>query len=290
MLFQRIVSMFILIPIIISILFFSSVLQFSLFLLIISLISAWEWGKLMKFSLRIFYIWMFSVFVLLSSAIMMIGQENLYIDNWSIFYIFCFIIIIWWVLMFLLALFYPNSTLFWKKSSSLRFCFGMFIIIPFFCGVLILRQFHNFNSNFIGKQWLLYILILVWINDSSAYIIGRGLGKHKLAHYISPHKTWEGCIGGILISIMTSWIFLNKNILISFAKNSYIVLFCSTGSILLSIAGDLVESMFKRAFVVKDTGNLIPGHGGLLDRLDSLIFSIPFFAFLMLFLIHINIM
>lgn len=284
-LYTRTVSIFILIPTVVIMLFFSSIIQFLMFLSFVCMISAWEWGKLMKFSSSIHYIWICTMFGLLFSGIIII-QKHVYFDHWIIFFVIYGIVMIWWVFMFLLVLLYPNSIIFWNQSNTLRFCYGIFMILPFFYSGSILRQIHYINDNFDGEWYLLYILVLIWINDSSAYLIGRLFGRHQLLKYVSPQKTWEGLLGGILISIIVSWIF-SINISMKFIS-SYTIFLFFIATVVFSIIGDLTESMFKRDSNVKDTSNLIPGHGGVLDRIDSLIFSIPFFTVLMLLLIYFN--
>ncbi|URJ31005.1 phosphatidate cytidylyltransferase [Blochmannia endosymbiont of Camponotus sp.] len=282
MLRNRLISMFTLIPITVSAVFLLSIIQLSIIVSIICLISAWEWGKIMHFTIYIHRTWICIIFGLLCAITMIMTFQNyLYFSNWRIFwYIFSSIIIMWWILAFILILSYPGSAIFWRKSNMLQFFFGILTILPFFWGVLTLHQFHNINNNIIGKWCLLYIITLVWINDSSAYVIGKTLGKHKLLKTISPKKTWEGCIGGMLISISMAWLciqYIPINII-----NPSIIFICSTIAIIASIIGDLTESMFKRESGVKDSGNLIPGHGGILDRIDSLVAAIPIFTCLIL--------
>ncbi len=124
-----------------------------------------------------------------------------------------------------------------------------------------------------GLVFVVYALLVVWTTDSGAYFVGRKLGKNKLWPEISPNKTIEGFIGGIVIAVVFAII---MQLITPFAP-SYIMLII--GTIVLSIIGqmgDLVESAIKRHYGVKDSGNILPGHGGILDRLDSLLFVLPF--------------
>lgn len=116
------------------------------------------------------------------------------------------------------------------------------------------------------------LLLLIWANDSGAYIVGSRLGKHLLLPRISPKKTWEGTLGGLLFTMVTAFIlhlyFLELRLVDWLVLAGIIAVF---GSI-----GDLVESMLKRSLSVKDSGKILPGHGGMLDRFDGLIFSLPY--------------
>ncbi|MGP4115895.1 phosphatidate cytidylyltransferase [Levilactobacillus zymae] len=134
--------------------------------------------------------------------------------------------------------------------------------------------FHFFiAARAISLVALLYALFIVWVTDSGAYMIGRKLGRHKLAPHISPNKTWEGSIGGtvvatILVSIF--WYF--------FPFGHYSLLTMVVLTLIFSIVGqfgDLVESALKRYYGVKDSGRILPGHGGILDRFDSLLLVLP---------------
>ncbi|ADV33678.1 phosphatidate cytidylyltransferase [Candidatus Blochmanniella vafra str. BVAF] len=290
MLRSRIISTFVLIPVVIYLLFFSSKIQFSLLLFTMCAISAWEWGKLMNFSFKIYCIWMCMMCSLLYITMTVIISNYSYLDHyWFILFIFFSFIMVWWMFMFCIVVFYPYFSIYWDKFNILRFLFGIFMILPFFLGVLILYGFDFFHHNINGKWWLLYILVLVWINDSSAYIIGRTIGKYKLLQCVSPNKTWEGCVGGILTSTGIAWL-LCHYIMENIDYNClYIIFICFIGTIFFSIIGDLTESMFKRASGIKDVSNLVPGHGGMLDRIDSLLAAVPSFIVFLLLFTHINI-
>ena len=123
-----------------------------------------------------------------------------------------------------------------------------------------------------GLQWLFLTLVLTWSADSGAYFAGRFFGKNKLFERVSPKKTIEGVIGGVILSTLVSYFFCA-----TWLPMVPVVSTIAIGVVwaLLSVVGDLVESMMKRAFGVKDSGNIMPGHGGVIDRLDSLLFTFP---------------
>lgn len=123
-----------------------------------------------------------------------------------------------------------------------------------------------------GLATLFFALLIVWITDSGAYLVGRKVGKNKLAPRISPNKTWEGSIGGTLVSVIVSAIYLK------FFPQSYDWTVMLVIALVASIAGqfgDLIESALKRYYNVKDSGKILPGHGGILDRFDSLLMVLP---------------
>jgi phosphatidate cytidylyltransferase len=127
------------------------------------------------------------------------------------------------------------------------------------------------RPDFVG--WVLMPLAVTWLNDTGAYAAGRAFGRHKLYPAVSPGKTWEGFFGGALASIGAAFLvralFLGS---LTTVDCLAIALPCSV----LGPVGDLSESMLKRAYGVKDSGKLIPGHGGLLDRIDALLFNLPY--------------
>lgn len=121
-----------------------------------------------------------------------------------------------------------------------------------------------------GIRWLLYTLFLVWTADTGAYFAGRHLGRHKLAPQVSPGKTWEGAAGGLALVAVLAAVAAQP---LGQPRFSFILLSLCVG--VFSIVGDLSESMFKRYAGLKDSGRLIPGHGGLLDRIDSVTAAAP---------------
>jgi len=129
----------------------------------------------------------------------------------------------------------------------------------------------------IGLSYVIFALLVVWTTDSGAYFTGRKIGKRKLWPEISPNKTVEGFVGGIVWALVTAFIIQ----WISPLTSSYLVLIGITiAASIFGQLGDLVESAIKRHYNVKDSGNLLPGHGGILDRFDSLLFVIPLLHFL----------
>ncbi len=157
-----------------------------------------------------------------------------------------------------------------QALSPLKLLFGM-LVIP--AAVLAMHTIHS--SHLQGPDWLLFGLMLVWVADSGAYFIGKNFGRHKLAPYISPGKTLEGLYGAaaavVLYSLAGAWYFgfgLEASILMLL-----LMLLLS----LFSVAGDLFESLMKREFGVKDSGAILPGHGGVLDRIDGVLAAMPLF-------------
>ncbi len=144
-----------------------------------------------------------------------------------------------------------------------------YIVIPF----ILLTKLPLGNSENIGynPKIIISIFILVWTNDTFAYIVGKSIGKHKLLEKISPKKTFEGFFGGLIFGVVAG-------ILIAIYYSNQSVLQWIVIALIVSIfgtLGDLIESKFKRIAQVKDSGTIMPGHGGILDRLDSVVFAVP---------------
>lgn len=156
----------------------------------------------------------------------------------------------------------------WEKEDLEKVFIGpIYISLP--VAMLILIDIH---PN--GKIWILFLLAVIFSYDTGALYAGKIIGKHKLYSQVSPNKTWEGVVGGFILGLIIAYIFLK----IDFLKvhNLDIGILCLV--IGLSIAtqiGDLVESMIKRTYGIKDSGGILPGHGGLLDRIDGLLFAVP---------------
>ncbi len=130
--------------------------------------------------------------------------------------------------------------------------------------------------NVYGAEMLLYLLSLVWVADIGAYFSGRKFGKHRLAPAISPGKTWEGLVGGLVANF--AWILLVYQVSSGWGLGLPQFLVIGIVTSLISVVGDLFESILKREAGVKDSGSLLPGHGGILDRIDSIIAASPVFV------------
>ncbi|HFT5242143.1 TPA: phosphatidate cytidylyltransferase [Yersinia enterocolitica] len=279
MLKYRLITALILIPVVIGALFLLPPVGFAIVTLFVCMLAAWEWGQLAGFASRSQRIWLailcgfLLVLMLLSLPAY---QHSAHLPQVSVP---LWLSMGWWLAALLLVLTYPRSAAFWRDSRLLRIIFGVLTIVPFFWGMVALRQYGYDQHHNIGAWWLLYVMLLVWGADSGAYMFGKLFGKHKLAPKVSPGKTWEGLIGGLLTSALISWLFGRYAPLDIIPEK---LLICSVVAALASVLGDLTESMFKREAGIKDSGHLIPGHGGILDRIDSLTAAVPVFACLML--------
>lgn len=171
------------------------------------------------------------------------------------------------------------SLLFFKDSSVRQAGQLLFGILWLAGSLLFFMGLGWIDESLSYKPGLLLILfVFIWINDVAAYLIGSALGRHPLAPSISPSKTWEGFIGGMLFNGLAGYLVFR-------ITNDYSSAFWIASAMLVSLggtAGDLFESKLKREAGVKDSGQLIPGHGGILDRFDSLFFSAPLFYILFL--------
>jgi phosphatidate cytidylyltransferase len=178
-------------------------------------------------------------------------------------------------LVFIPLLFFLSVPIFWNRGISIiNQALSFFILLYAFLGAvsaLIIRQE-------LGFKGILFFLAIIWIFDTMAYLCGYFFGRHKLAVKISPKKTVEGYIYGIIFTLPFGYI-LHILKITPFKDLYYSLAFTLIISVLSQI-GDLVESSFKREVGVKDSSNLFPGHGGMLDRIDSIMFTAPYFAFI----------
>jgi phosphatidate cytidylyltransferase len=151
-------------------------------------------------------------------------------------------------------------------QELMALCFGLIYCVVFPILMVGIREFSG------GQHWLILTLIIIWASDSFAYFVGLKFGKRRLYETISPKKSWEGAFGGalgaVLLSVLYARFFLPRES-ISFLVPVAVVLSA------VGIIGDLAESLLKRAFQMKDSGSILPGHGGFLDRFDGVVFALP---------------
>jgi phosphatidate cytidylyltransferase len=171
----------------------------------------------------------------------------------------------------ILFLFYDNIQ---NVSTSSKYLYLLgYIVLPFIFIVKI-----SFGTNDYNPKIILGLFILIWTNDTFAYLVGKSMGKHKLFERVSPKKTIEGFIGGVVFAAFAGFLISKLYIQPKPEFSSKSILIWTIIALIVSIfgtIGDLIESKFKRIAGVKDSGSIMPGHGGILDRLDSVIFVAP---------------
>ena len=251
MLKQRVITALILIAVLISILFLLppgyAIAGFSL----IAILAAWEWGRLVSSSGPTQVLFPIAV---LSGCGFCLQYTWLQLPLCLVAAGFWFMVPLW------LAKRWPIN------SESLGWLVGAVVIVPAWIGMV---QLHA-----LGPWVLLAAMALVWVADISAYFVGRAFGRHKLAPAVSPGKTWEGAGGAILGGLL--YVFLLRQYGNLPLTLSVAAIFPVTAVLVaISIIGDLFESMIKRQAGVKDSSQLLPGHGGVLDRIDSLTSTLP---------------
>jgi phosphatidate cytidylyltransferase len=271
---QRIITALLLVPLVLGALFFLPLKFFALLAALVFLLASREWSGFVSAQPKQ---WLPLVFcLLLGASLFLLPVEQLWTPHLNplvmgVLWTACS----WWLLGLLLVLRYPQSAKLWKESIWLKSLFGLVTLVPFFWSLVAIRGYNFYHDPMMGSWILLFVMGLVWAADSGAYFFGKAFGKHKLAPAVSPGKTIEGMFGGLftasLLAVAVTW-FMDF-----VPAKMAIVLFCSLLAVLASVLGDLTESMFKREAGIKDSGTLLPGHGGILDRIDSLTAALPVF-------------
>lgn len=259
---SRLLTAVILIPLVLLGLYKTNAFAFALFLSLCLVGLGFEWLQLIPLEKRS----MQCVFFL--ALFVITGLVYFVYPYWLIVGLFVWLILGFFVFNF------PKFQSVWGKKSWVA-CLGLFLLPLFVQSLMAIFRLEN------GRFFIMYLLFLVWVADSSAYIAGKLWGRHKFIPKVSPGKTIEGLAGGLLLSIFTSYIGYY-----SFQPHSALLWYFFVFMIyFVTVLGDLFESMLKRRADIKDSGHILPGHGGILDRLDSLIAAGPFFyAGLILFL------
>ncbi|WP_282344178.1 MULTISPECIES: phosphatidate cytidylyltransferase [Pseudomonas] len=263
MLKQRIITALILLPIALCGFFLLEAGAFALFIGVVVCLGAWEWARLIGLvaqSQRVGYAVV--VAVLLSALYLLPALAG----------VLLVLAMLWWAAAVLLVIGYPNSARFWSGLPA-RLLIGLLILLPAWQGLMLLKQLP------LGNWLILAVMVLVWGADIGAYFAGRRFGRHKLAPRVSPGKSWEGFFGGLLASLLITLI---VGLFRGWGATTLLPALAGAAVVVaISVVGDLTESMFKRQSGLKDSSNLLPGHGGVLDRIDSLTAALPTFAVLL---------
>lgn len=266
MLKQRVITALVMAAVFISVLFLCPPLVFAVFVGAVTVIAAWEWANLCHLTnapARIAYtFFIFAVAAALLTLSHLVGWPQLQ----QILIVSC----VWWALALLWIQGYPTSAVLWQ-STWMRMAMGVLVLIPAFLSLVHLRNSPD------GHWLVIAVVLVVAAADIGAYFAGRRFGRHKLAPNVSPGKSWEGVIGGLLAVAALG---------IAFAASRGLplglVLALVVPAALVSVVGDLLESMLKRFRGIKDSGQILPGHGGVLDRIDGLVAAVPIFTLAMI--------
>ena len=263
MLKQRIITALILLPIALGGFFLLDGWPFALFIGAVVTLGAWEWARLAGLSAQPQRV----AYAVLVAALLYVAYLVPSLAPWLLG-----AAVLWWLLATLLVLSYPDSSRYWGGLPG-KLLIGLLILLPAWQGLVQLKQWPQANALIIA------VMVLVWGADIGAYFAGKAFGKRKLAPRVSPGKSWEGFFGGLAASLL-----ITLAVGLQQGWQTSGLLLALAGALLVvaaSVIGDLTESMFKRQSGVKDSSNLLPGHGGVLDRIDSLTAAIPLFAVLL---------
>lgn len=268
MLKQRIVTALVLVAVLVAAVLYLSLPQLSVLFGIAVLIGAWEWSRLAGLDnlyARLGYVVVIATLVVVSYLYCRFDRQ-VYLQNLKpILGLAC----LWWSIALLWIKSFPASANLWA-TTFMRCLMGALVLVPAWLSLILLFSYPQ------GGLLLLFLVLVVAAGDVGAYFVGRAWGSRKLAREVSPSKTWEGFCGGMLSCLLfgyaawyvSGWQGLPLSALMA------IIIFTA----LAAVVGDLLESMLKRHCKLKDSGTLLPGHGGVLDRMDSLTAAAPVFA------------
>jgi len=266
MLFQRVLTAVVLIPLLVLAVLKLDAPWFAGLLALFVLLAAWEWAALS--GLTTLFGKLFYCLVVLASLFLLYQERP---SEWLSQAVLISGVIWWGLVLIWLKLSQPNAGMS-AKARWYKPVAGLFVLIPAWYALLMLHEYELQQ----GAVWVLYIFVLVWLADIGAYFSGKRFGRNKLAPALSPGKTWEGVLGGLLVVGLyaIAVAYWREHTL----QQAGLLLALSLLVSLLSVAGDLFESLFKRQAGVKDSGSLFPGHGGVMDRIDSLTAAAPLYV------------
>lgn len=271
MLKLRVITALVLLPLALYAILFLDNQSFAAVIGVVTLIAAYEWAGFAKFPS-----------VLAKLAYVVIVATVIY-SLWLINFVISPMVMNavsagFWLLALLLIFAYPGSASFWKDRPPMIAVLGLILLTMTWYSLTAIHAISAVQigeGQITGPYLLLSVMMLVWAADTGAYFSGRRFGKNKLAPAISPGKSREGVYGGMLLALFIALVFALWN---KAGMQDYLYITgISLVTVVFSVAGDLMESMFKRQANLKDSGNILPGHGGILDRIDSVTAAAPVF-------------
>lgn len=269
-----------LIPLVLAGLFYLSANMFAWVLIPIFAIAANEWGGIVAKDCNATK-WSFTIsFTLILVALnVLIPADQIWYGGslHPLYLMITFIGCVWWIFAFFMVAAFPKTRKMVDGPMLKSIC-GQLTLLPFFTSLMTLKSIGTMNSPHLGAILMLLVMLVVWAADSGAYFAGKSFGKHKLMPNVSPGKTIEGLVGGLI----TTMIIVASVMYFSPEQEVGLVVCVTLIVALASALGDLSESMFKRVADIKDSGNILPGHGGILDRVDSLTAAFPVFTIIYL--------
>jgi len=269
---DRLITAAVLIPLVVAVIYWVSTPALAWILALIVLAGAWEWTALMGLSQswqRLLYLALIGGLLVLEAPLRL--QDDLLLPILLIVML-CWAVAVAWIIY--LNRHGPVTPR--EMPVMLTAAMGIWLLLPTWLAILWMH-----GQPGAGPSWVLLLMLLVWGADGGAYFAGRKWGRHKLAVQVSPGKTWEGVSGGALLALivvlpLTAWLIGTALPQIQLFWPSYLLL--SLLTIAFSVSGDLLESVAKRRAGVKDSGHILPGHGGVLDRIDSLTAAAPCYS------------
>jgi len=261
MLKSRIATALVIAPLTLAAVFFLPPQAFALFMALIVLMAAWEWTAMMRLVSRS----QRTVYVLSVLFAIVVVQKALPYYEQIIFAVAT----LWWLVATALVMLYPKACFLWCGLVSKGFV-GFLVLVPTWAAIVYIRELEQ------GPWLIVYMFLMVWGADTGAYFAGKRFGKRKLMPRVSPAKSWAG-IGGATVAVLLVSKFTQPYL--HFSQDlSFGIYLLALVLLFVSVVGDLTESMFKRQCGIKDSGSILPGHGGIMDRIDSLTAAAPVFA------------
>ena len=266
MLKSRIATALVIAPFTLAAVFLLTPQAFALFMALIVLMAAWEWTAMMRLVSRA----QRTVYILSVLFAIVVAQKTLPHFEQLIFSAAA----VWWVAAAVLVMLYPRACALWCGRAS-KGVVGFFVLVPTWAAMVYIRELDQ------GPWLIVYMFLLVWGADTGAYFAGKRFGKRKLMPHVSPAKSWAG-VGGASVTVLLVTMITQQYL--HFSQNlSFGVYILALVLLFFSVVGDLTESMFKRQCGIKDSGSILPGHGGIMDRIDSLTAAAPVFAWCLIF-------